>query len=93
MKRIGFRSRLFVILLSFALVPSAVLATGWFATSRYAFSLVGATAAWDSVAAGRGRGVLQPLRPVSKPGLPTSFALVIVVVTVAAAVLLTVSLL
>ncbi len=57
MKRIGFRSRLFVILLSFALVPSAVLATGWFATSRYAFSLVGATAAWDSVAASGARAI------------------------------------
>ncbi len=55
MKRIGFRSRLFVILLSFALVPSAVLATGWFATSRWAFSLVGATAAWDTVAASGSR--------------------------------------
>jgi two-component system, NtrC family, nitrogen regulation sensor histidine kinase NtrY len=54
-KRIGFRSRLFVILLSFALVPSAVLATGWFATSRWAFSLVGATAAWDTVAASGSR--------------------------------------
>ncbi len=57
MKRIGFRSRLFVILLSFALVPSAVLAIGWFVTSRYAFSLVGATAAWDSAAATGARAV------------------------------------
>ncbi|MGH7670705.1 MAG: sensor histidine kinase [Gemmatimonadaceae bacterium] len=57
MKRIGFRGRLFVILLSFALVPSAVLAAGWFATSRYAFSLVGSPAAWDSVAASGARAI------------------------------------
>jgi two-component system, NtrC family, nitrogen regulation sensor histidine kinase NtrY len=56
-KGFGFRNRLFVILLSFALVPSAVLAVGWFATSRYAFSLVGATAAWDSVAASGARAI------------------------------------
>lgn len=62
MKRIGFRSRLFVILLSFAMVPSAVLGLGWFATSRYAFSLVGATAAWDSVAAS-GERAIAAVRP------------------------------
>lgn len=62
MKRIGFRSRLFVILLSFALVPSAVLGLGWFATSRYALSLVGATAAWDSVAAS-GQRAIAAVRP------------------------------
>ncbi|HEY5219924.1 MAG TPA: HAMP domain-containing sensor histidine kinase [Gemmatimonadaceae bacterium] len=55
MRRIGFRSRLFVILLSFALVPSAVLAAGWFATSQYVFPLVGGTAAWDSAAASGAR--------------------------------------
>ena len=59
--RLGFRNRLFVILLSFALVPSAVLGVGWFATSRYAFSLVGATAAWDSVAA-TGARAIQAMR-------------------------------
>ncbi len=70
MKRIGFRSRLFVILLSFALVPSAVLATGWFATSRYAFSLVGSTTAWDSVAASGARAIdamrSAPLTPAQR---------------------------
>lgn len=60
-KRFGFRNRLFVILLSFALVPSAVLAIGWFATSQYAFSLVGATAAWDSTAA-TGARAIQAMR-------------------------------
>jgi two-component system, NtrC family, nitrogen regulation sensor histidine kinase NtrY len=62
-KRLGFRNRLFVILLSFALVPSAVLGIGWFATSRYAFSLVGATTAWDSVAA-TGARAIQAMRSV-----------------------------
>ncbi len=73
MKRIGFRSRLFVILLSFAVVPSAVLAAGWFATSRYAFSLVGATAAWDSVAATGARAIdavrSAPLTPHQRQAL------------------------
>lgn len=63
MKRLGFRNRLFVILLAFALVPSAGLGIGWFATSRYAFSLVGATAAWDSVAA-TGARAIQAMRSV-----------------------------
>ena len=62
MKRIGFRRRLFVILLSFALVPSAVLGLGWFVTSQYALSLVGATAAWDSVAAS-GQRAIAAVRP------------------------------
>jgi signal transduction histidine kinase len=42
---------LFVILLSFALLPSIVLSLAWGATSWWALPLVGATAAWDSVAA------------------------------------------
>ncbi|MDE3129192.1 MAG: HAMP domain-containing histidine kinase [Gemmatimonadota bacterium] len=70
MKRLGFRNRLFVILLSFALVPSAVLGIGWFATSRYAFSLVGSTTAWDSVAATGARAILAmrsvPLTPAQR---------------------------
>lgn len=73
MKRIGFRSRLFVILISFAVVPSVVLAAGWFATSRYAFSLVGTTAAWDSVAATGARAIdavrAAPLTPEQRRAL------------------------
>ena len=49
-KRVGFRGRLFVILLSFALLPSILLSLAWGATSWWALPLVGATAAWDSVA-------------------------------------------
>ena len=49
MKRVGFRGRLFFILLSFALVPSIVLTLTGGITSWWALQLVGATAAWDSV--------------------------------------------
>lgn len=49
MKRVGFRGRLFFILLAFALVPSIVLSLTGGITSWWALQLVGATAAWDSV--------------------------------------------
>lgn len=51
MKRLGFRGRLFLILLSFALIPSIVLSLAWGATTWWALPLVGTTAPWDSVAA------------------------------------------
>ncbi len=50
MKRIDFRSRLFLILLLFALVPSIVLSLAWAATSSLMLRFSGATAAWDSTA-------------------------------------------
>src|SRR5918997_931886 len=50
MKRVGFRGRLFFFLLSFALVPSIILALAWGATIRWALPLVGATAALESIA-------------------------------------------
>src|ERR671914_695771 len=50
MKRVGFRGRLFFFLLSFALVPSVVLALAWGATIQWALPLVGATAALESIA-------------------------------------------
>ena len=56
MKRVGFRGRLFTILLSFALIPSIVLTLSGGITS-WALKLVGATAAWDSVAASGTRAV------------------------------------
>jgi len=49
-KRVGFRGRLFFILLSFALIPSIVLTLSGGITS-WALNLVGTTEAWDSVAA------------------------------------------
>lgn len=57
MKRVGFRGRLFFILLSFALIPSIVLSLSWGLTSWWALQLVGATAAWDSAAASGGRAL------------------------------------
>ena len=57
MKRLGFRGRLFLILLSFALIPSVVLSLAWGATTWWALPLVGTTAPWDSVAATGGRAI------------------------------------
>ena len=51
MKRVGFRGRLFAILLAFALVPSILIAVAWNATGSFVLPLVSGTAAWDSVAA------------------------------------------
>lgn len=48
MNRIGFRGRLFLILLSFALVPTLVLTFAWAATSWLALPL--GVGAWDSTA-------------------------------------------
>jgi signal transduction histidine kinase len=48
-KQIGFRGRLFLILLFFALVPSIVLTVAWAATSWLALPI--GTGAWDSTAA------------------------------------------
>src|SRR3982751_6763322 len=50
-KRVGFRGRLFLILLAFALIPTVLISLGWSATGSYVLSFAGATAAWDSVAA------------------------------------------
>ena len=55
---LGYRGRLFLILLLFALLPSIVLAMAWAATSWWALPLVGgATSAWDSAAASGARAV------------------------------------
>ncbi len=50
MKRVGFRGRLFFILLAFALVPSILISLAWSATGSFVLPLGAATAAWDSVA-------------------------------------------
>src|SRR4051794_37765855 len=50
-KRVGFRGRLFLILLAFALIPSVLISIGWSATGSFVLSFAGATAAWDSVTA------------------------------------------
>lgn len=51
MKRVGFRGRLFLILLAFALVPSILISVAWSASGSFVLPMFGATAAWDSVAA------------------------------------------
>ena len=51
MKRVGFRGRLFLILLAFALIPSVLVSLAWSATGSFMLSFAGATAAWDSVGA------------------------------------------
>jgi hypothetical protein len=56
-KRVGFRGRLFGILLSFALIPSIVLTLSGGITSWWALKLVGAQSAWDSVAASGARAL------------------------------------
>ncbi|HEY9229843.1 MAG TPA: hypothetical protein VIP11_24540, partial [Gemmatimonadaceae bacterium] len=61
MKRVGFRGRLFLILLAFALVPSILTSLAWSATGSIVLPLFGATAAWDSVAAS-GERVADSLR-------------------------------
>jgi len=60
-RRLGFRGRLFVILFSFAFVPSALVLAAWGASGRWVLPLVGATAAWDSVGA-TGRVAIADVR-------------------------------
>jgi signal transduction histidine kinase len=50
LRGLGFRGRLFVFLLAFALVPSILLAIGWAATTRLVLPMIGG-GAWDSVVA------------------------------------------
>ncbi|HEY4216334.1 MAG TPA: HAMP domain-containing sensor histidine kinase [Gemmatimonadaceae bacterium] len=57
MKRVGFRGRLFLILLAFALIPSIVISLAWSTTGSIVLPLAGETAAWDSAAATGERAV------------------------------------
>ena len=63
MKRLGFRARLFLILLSFAVVPSVALTLVWGGTISKVLPLVGTSTAWDSVAA-TGERALSAVRSV-----------------------------
>jgi signal transduction histidine kinase len=56
-KRVGYRGRLFAILLSFALLPSIVLSIAWGGTSWWSLPLVGAAEPWDSVASSAKRAL------------------------------------
>lgn len=70
MKRIGFRGRLFFILLAFALIPSILISLAWSATGSLVLPLVGATAAWDTVASSGERAIAAarsaPLTPTQR---------------------------
>ena len=57
MRGLGFRGRLFLFLLAFALVPSILLGISWAATTRLALPLVGATGAWDRVVSSGQRAI------------------------------------
>ncbi|MGH7655185.1 MAG: sensor histidine kinase [Gemmatimonadaceae bacterium] len=57
MKRIGYRSRLFLILALFAVVPSIVLTLAWSGTLARLLPLVSGTAPWDSVAVSGGKAL------------------------------------
>jgi two-component system, NtrC family, nitrogen regulation sensor histidine kinase NtrY len=61
-KRVGFRSRLFLILLAFALIPSILLSITWSATGSWALAQFGSTAPWDSVAASGKRAIAAARR-------------------------------
>jgi two-component system, NtrC family, nitrogen regulation sensor histidine kinase NtrY len=56
-KRVGFRGRLFIILLAFALVPSILISLAWSATGSFVLPLGAGTAAWDSVDASGERAI------------------------------------
>ena len=62
MKRPGFRTRLFLILLLFAVVPSAILTVVWAASVSATLPVVSGSAAWDSVAATGERAIVAARR-------------------------------
>lgn len=61
MKRPRFRTRLFLILTLFAVVPAMLLTLAWGVTVRSALPLVSGSAAWERVA-GTGRSAIGSLR-------------------------------
>jgi signal transduction histidine kinase len=69
---LGFRGRLFLFLLAFALVPSILLVISWAATTRMAIPLMGG-GAWDSVVATGQRAITgareHPTAPATKQAL------------------------
>jgi signal transduction histidine kinase len=56
-KRLGFRGRLFLILLAFAVIPSILVSITWSAAGSYVLDVAGSTAPWDSLAASGERAV------------------------------------
>lgn len=67
MKRMGFRGRLFLILLAFAIVPTILISLAWSTTGSLVLPYIHATAAWDRVAA-TGERALEVAR--AKPLAP-----------------------
>ncbi len=65
MKRLGFRTRLLLILALFALVPSIVLTLAWGGVVSRVLPLVSGTAAWDSTATS-GEKALEVARRASR---------------------------
>lgn len=61
-KRVGFRGRLFLILLAFAVLPSILISLAWSVTESFVLPLAGATAAWDSVAVTGERAIVAARR-------------------------------
>ena len=75
MRPLRFRTRLFVILTLFAVVPAMVLTVAWGVTVREALPLVSGSAAWERVA-GTGRQAIAaanaaPLTPAQRAALAT----------------------
>ena len=64
MKQVGFRARLFLILLGFALIPTIVLAAAWELTVVRALPLLGTTPAMERIAA-TGAGAMSAARSAS----------------------------
>jgi two-component system nitrogen regulation sensor histidine kinase NtrY len=67
LKGLGFRGRLFVFLLAFALVPSVLLLIGWNEMTRWALPIIGATASWDTVVATGQRAIAGARRAPTSP--------------------------
>jgi len=72
-KRVGFRGRLFLILLAFALIPAIVISVAWSLTGAWVLPLIGTSAAWQSAAV-TGRQALvaaqnAPLTPAQRAAL------------------------
>jgi signal transduction histidine kinase len=72
-KRVGFRGRLFLILLAFALVPSILVSLAWSATGSFVLPMFGTSTAWDSAAVSGERAVdslrTAPLTPAQRTAL------------------------
>ena len=70
MKQVGFRARLFLILLGFALIPTIVLAAAWEMTVVRALPLLGTTPAMETIAATGDRAIsavrTAPLTPTQR---------------------------